>query len=321
MANDLNDIFSNEFILFFKSKVGATYFMLPSIILIFSSAHFYKNNNIKYNYLGVYQNPFISYILSIIFIAICMIDILLIKSSTGYILFILCMLIYYFLITKRYKKESLSRNIVYKAIPMIIMLFLAIYAVYKIDQNYSSSKLTNLHQDVNFILFHDKTSAWKWDEIYKEVYPPLNTLSNTPVNASTYERLSWFIEGVDILQGNMLGLGLTQNAFSFYMQKRYPGSRATKTHSGWLDFAIGAGVVGLVFIWSALLIIFIRLSCIIKNKKNNTAIYSFSWWSILLIFIIWWVAELSEREYFEQLFLWVSFLNAATSIRILVNDP
>jgi hypothetical protein len=75
----------------------------------------------------------------------------------------------------------------------------------------------------------------------------------------------------------MLGLGLTSNTFSYYMQRRYLGSRASKTHSGWLDFAIGVGVVGLGVRWTAFLIIFIILSSMLKKMDNNYAIYFFMW--------------------------------------------
>ena len=128
-------------------------------------------------------------------------------------------------------------------------------------------------------------------------------------------------------------------AFGYYMRDTYSGSKALMTHSAWVDFTLGVGLPGLLFIWTAIL--FSVLSCMsylnqvfsksIKNdsinegkntyflKTKNSLIsvkqeliaYS-GIWLLLGLAIFWIVGEVSEREYIEHYFFLISFFASSS---------
>jgi O-antigen ligase len=128
-------------------------------------------------------------------------------------------------------------------------------------------------------------------------------------NASTYERISWFIKGGNILWLNPLGGGDLAFSFGRYMKQEFPNSMTTKTHSGWLDFALGAGLPGLFLVWTAICLgIRNQLNSIYKNSND---IFSYvSVWSLVGLWFFWWFGEVSYREFFEFGFFMIALFSS-----------
>lgn len=71
------------------------------------------------------------------------------------------------------------------------------------------------------------------------------------VEESTYLRIAWLKEGLQLVAEHPLGIGFDRNAFGRGLQLKYGEGRG-HSHSGLLDMAIGTGVPG-VLLWIAFL--------------------------------------------------------------------
>ena len=96
------------------------------------------------------------------------------------------------------------------------------------------------------------------------------------------------------------------------MAQNYPGSVTTKTHSGWLDFALGAGLPGFFFVSIGIFFAFKNLFKI-KNEKSIPLIFFASFWMLGGIWILFWPGELSYREFIEHYFFLIILFGVATS--------
>lgn len=289
------------YIYVFKSKVAGVYFLIWSLILCFSSSYLgcLEENN-KSDLLKSLTHKDIA--LVILFV-ICIVDFFSLRSLNGLIaVFVGLSILTIFYVRK-------NKNNLFKVIILFAGIAAFISTVVVHDLRYSSGKLLRLKDDINFIVNHDMTGAWKWNGTYKGPYPPINTISDHPVNGSTYERVAWFKEGLKYLQAHPLGLGYTGQAFAFYMAKNHLGSGATKTHSGWLDFALGSGCVGMISVWLSMGVIFWRARKVIKNSATNDPMPAYICWSLCILFLLWLIAELSDREYIEHFFFMLVFFS------------
>ncbi len=99
------------------------------------------------------------------------------------------------------------------------------------------------------------TAAIAWDtENYKSWQDDkkydLPTLPNgETVDASLYQRVAWFKQGLLLVAEHPLGIGFGRNAFGHGLKAKYGEGRG-HSHSGMLDFTIGAGVPG-TLLWLA----------------------------------------------------------------------
>jgi len=193
---------------------------------------------------------------------------------------------------------------------VIGVLVLALSAFWSYDQKYEK-KLTHLLGDMRVAAQIDSTTIWQRDSQSQGPYTP-NDLSGRAVNGSTYERTAWFVKGVEILFNNPLGAGYSHLAFKHYMQLENPRAMLTKTHSGWLDFALGVGLPGLMLTWAAIGIAIFRL--LRQFAINQTRIITIpALWMLVGMWFLWWPAEVSEREFIEQFFFMVCFLATVTA--------
>jgi O-antigen ligase len=88
-----------------------------------------------------------------------------------------------------------------------------------------------------------------WLNIRKYGLPKLP--DGKAVEESTYLRIAWLKEGLQLVTEHPLGIGFDRNAFGRGLQLKY-GEGKGHSHSGLLDIAIGTGVPGVV-LWIAFL--------------------------------------------------------------------
>jgi len=66
------------------------------------------------------------------------------------------------------------------------------------------------------------------------------------VEQSFYLRMVWARTGLEGIVAHPLGLGYGSDAFGRYVQERFGVPGGVSSHSGWIDFALANGVVGLL---------------------------------------------------------------------------
>lgn len=72
--------------------------------------------------------------------------------------------------------------------------------------------------------------------------------SGAPLEESAYMRAAWARQAVLICAGQPLGLGFGRDAFGRAITLKYGHAGMISSHSGWLDFALGAGLPGLALL-------------------------------------------------------------------------
>jgi hypothetical protein len=180
------------------------------------------------------------------------------------------------------------------------MLFVKVFVRY--DQG-NQNKLGNLISDIKVASQIDINLAWMKDPKNGEISNiPINQ-DGKPINESTYERVSWFIKGAQLLRENPLGSGFSHLAFRYYMLKENPNLMLYKTHSGWIDYALGVGIPGLIMTWLAMGLVGWRSLISVRSGSLNSGDVGLSIpWMMGGIWLLWWVSEVSEREFIEYLF-------------------
>ncbi len=202
-----------------------------------------------------------------------------------------------------------TRNIVFLTI-FLYLLMSSIFTFWHIDKKHHQ-KLDNLFEDIQISMQIDKHSAWQEDSRTEQVTRPSNS-DGREINHSTYSRVAWFVKGLNLLQENPLGAGFSHLAFRYYMIQENPYTRVIMTHSGWLDYALGLGLPGLLLTWLAMVLVLRQAYNSIKSTEKNIQLIAYlAIWLISGIWSLWWPAELSEREFIEQLFFIVALFAMA----------
>ena len=137
------------------------------------------------------------------------------------------------------------------------------------------------------------------------------------MNHSTYYRVANFINGTRLISEYPLGTGFTYLPYKHYMSRIYPGSTATHTHSGWIDFTLGVGIPGLLLCWLAMAsAIWLAIQKHWRDKQIGAPLNLWSYiavWGLGGITLLWVVLEVSEKEYIEHLMFMIAFLAAANA--------
>lgn len=72
--------------------------------------------------------------------------------------------------------------------------------------------------------------------------------SGAPLEESAYMRAAWAHQAVIAIGEHPLGLGFGRDAFGRAVALKYGHAGMVSSHSGWLDFAVGAGIPGLALL-------------------------------------------------------------------------
>jgi len=75
-----------------------------------------------------------------------------------------------------------------------------------------------------------------------------STASGAVLEESAYARAAWARQAVDFIAKHPLGIGFGHDAFGRAVAMKYKHAGMGSSHSGWLDFALGTGFVGLALL-------------------------------------------------------------------------
>ncbi len=180
---------------------------------------------------------------------------------------------------------------------VLLLAFLLVFG-YVVKKHLDSNPAwSNLVADYKISSQIEQHTYWK-----DRVSPlPLNE-HGIAVNGSTYERVAWGHAGLKLLQENPWGYGLINHSFGALAIQKWPdfrkpdGKNRGATHSGWLDFALGFGVPGLLLLWIPLLVSYIR-------ARRRTDFWStYAVWTIPVIAISYLTTEVCSDHFIELLF-------------------
>jgi hypothetical protein len=192
---------------------------------------------------------------------------------------------------------------------IVCMLAATLSTFWSYDKKHEQ-KLINLIGDARIASQIDKHNAWQRDPTVIQLWPK-NEIGR-PLNGSTYERAAWFSKGVQLLTAHPEGAGFSHRAFRYFMHQENPNFDVNNTHSGWLDFALGVGVPGVILTWIAMALVVRRA---LQNAASINAIQIrelafITLWMIVGIWFLWWPAEVSEREFIEYFYFMIALLAA-----------
>lgn len=121
---------------------------------------------------------------------------------------------------------------------------------------------------------------------------------------SAYLRAAYATKGAQLLFENPLGYGLVEPSFMYLVKESYSFFSNICSLSGWLDFALGVGIPGLLLIWASI------ASAIYYSYKQNSRWSYCSRWMLAGAFVVWIVAEVSRNHFVEALFFLIALLSA-----------
>ena len=299
----------NDFRFPFKYKSAVVYFLMYPCLLAYATLHYcllasnitIKEKSAKLS-LGLAASALVG-ICWADFLAAHALNGVLVAGFMGMILLIICLIKGF----EASKRRALSYWLLLTAVFVVLLTSLTLFWQY--DQKYEH-KLGNLVGDIQVSIQINQHPQWKRDSQYTGPRNPSDDKGRV-VNESTYERAAWFVKGVELLRENPLGAGFSHLAFRYFMLQENPNLMLYKTHSGWLDYALGLGLPGILLTWLAMSLIGWRSIKIVARGARNTPIALATIWILGGIWILWWPTEVSEREFIEYLFFVIALLGAA----------
>ena len=288
----------------FITKAGGTYFLMwPFLLLcayvdyLFSSAISNRQqSNIKLK-LGF----------CLLIFAVCYLAFFSLSSLNGILIASICAFILAGKITVQVFLRG--RHLVLGATIFITFITISAFSIYTYSK-YDGNKFNHLLQDFQIGSQIDRYTNWRNDT--PQWTPDIP--NRPPVNHSTYYRVASFINGTRLISEHPLGTGFTYLPYKHYMSRIYPGSTATHTHSGWIDFTLGVGIPGLLLCWLAMAsAIWLVIQKHWRDKQIGAPLNLWRYiavWGLGGITLLWVVLEVSEKEYIEHLMFMIAFLAA-----------
>lgn len=93
--------------------------------------------------------------------------------------------------------------------------------------------------------------GWNSNSVYWRTWDPATrptTPSGARLEESAYARAAWAHQGLTAIGEHPLGLGFGRDAFGRAIAERHGHPGMISSHSGWLDFALAAGLPGLALL-------------------------------------------------------------------------
>jgi hypothetical protein len=140
---------------------------------------------------------------------------------------------------------------------ILTIIFISSLVVHQTIQKNDQWK--TLLADARIAIQVDQFQYWKDT---RKGYP--NNSMGVPISDSNYVRIAIPLVGIYLLIHKPLGYGKLSDSMFHLAKERWPDSHISWTHSGFLDFSLGYGIIGVT-----LLILAILISCINSNRIAN----------------------------------------------------
>jgi hypothetical protein len=201
--------------------------------------------------------------------------------------------------------QSFSRHgMGFKLLLAFVILAFGIVAKNHLETNPAWSNLIADYKVSVQIERHDN-----WKDNVSDL--PVNEFKRV-VNGSTYQRVTWGRAGLELITENPWGFGLINHSFGALAIKKWSdfhqpdGKNRGATHSGWIDFTLGFGVLGLLLVWTPLAVAFSR-------ARKRTDFWSrYAVWAIPVIFFTYLTTEVCTGHFIELLFFMAALFTSLT---------
>ena len=288
--------------IFYIAKTSYVCFCLPTLAVALGQLHLNIRNHIWLSWSNAVYALSIPAILFVFYGE---------NIKNGVIYGTLLILIFTILLLLANFKQHWKKKVLFVTIGSALV---AMFLVNHVQKNESWKTLV---ADTNIALDTDSYDHWKF--LGAKGYP--NNESGKMVSITNYERMAWGKIGLSLIPDNPLGYGLIEESFGKLTKQKWPESSLLQSHSGWLDFALGMGIPGLILVWAAMLGPYMLL-----GRGSHGAMMP--WvnacrWILLASFMMWFTTEISQRVFFDALIFWISLsagLAAVLSSEIVLNS-
>lgn len=167
-------------------------------------------------------------------------------------------------------RRNLGKKSLFLLPLMVALLLIAPFVSIKLDSRWNTLRAT-------LPIAWDIDASKNW--LNPKLYPPPVLSDGQVVDGSNYERPAWIHVGMRMVKNNPLGVGFSRHAFGQELARMYPESDppAIHSHSGIIDFAVGAGVPGLV-LWLCFIVALVWSGSVAFFRYGGAA-------GIVLVFI------------------------------------
>jgi len=226
------------------------------------------------------------------------------NTKNGIALFVIVFIVFLYKLIGQNSKKYFSRT----GIIMILLPCVAVFGLALKHHVSTNSAWQNLLADFKISDDIDKSSNWK----DKTSPLPLNEFGLT-VNGSTYECVAWGRAGLELLREHPLGYGLIHRSFGAPAVQKWSdshkpdGKTRGATPSGWLDFSLGFGILGLLLLLVPLLVSFSRA------RKRLDFWSTYCQWAVPVIAISYLTTEVCTDHFIELLFFMTALFLSLTS--------
>jgi hypothetical protein len=149
----------------------------------------------------------------------------------------------FFKLARRNKNKLMTDGIAH--LTVLAALTLPMFFIYQ--QNLFNQSWYYLFEDALIVLRDFNKLNWLKVDSY--------TLSlgedGRTVFANNFQRISWFIAGLDLLIENPIGTGSLKSHIGLLLTQKYPSisNNVISSHSGWIDFGLSFGYFGLLMMF------------------------------------------------------------------------
>ena len=193
-----------------------------------------------------------------------------------------------------------KKNLQAKELNVVIFFMVAVFIVVFVHIKKSPSGWDNFLE--NIAISSDIQKHRNWVNLGEPL--PLNSLGQ-PVSSNLYERVSYIMVGLTLIEKYPLGFGSINASFWKLLDiedvdHNYYG----QTHQGWIDLTLAFGLPGLGIVWTCLIMV------IIFGFKGEDESAKLAGWIAVTIFLIGMTSEITYKEEFE-VYMFLSMFSAA----------
>ncbi|WP_217425430.1 O-antigen ligase family protein [Polynucleobacter tropicus] len=191
------------------------------------------------------------------------------------------------------------------ALAMLVLVFFVVVLYIHLQKNNSWRALV---ADGKVAVQTEKYQQWKFAG---EQGYPINEYGQI-VSATNYERVAWFVVGMQLATQTPLGYGLVEDSFKRIAKANWPetSSNLSHSHSGWLDLFLAVGIPGVILVLGSLLLSMSQLKQVQEPWKSMV------FWALFANGILWITTEVSAAITFTALIFWVSWAAGLTLLTI-----